>query len=406
MNLHPLPPPPDQAHQEWPWAGEIPPLPPTLPDGRAWPRITLVTPSYNQGQFIEATLRSVALQGYPNLEWLVYDAGSADESVAVIQRYADWMTAWVSEPDRGQSHALNKGFARATGEIMGWLNSDDLLLPGALAQFAEAFAAHPEALLVHGQAYFIGEAGQRLHYHPYAAAYDRKWMLEQCNLIPQPAAFFRRALWETGGIDEDLHYTMDWDLWLRLKSPAQAIYLPTPLALMRTYPQAKSRAGGRKMHAEVGRVIERHGGHGLPAEIVKDLTTQHWRAAAEAYERGQAAIGREELAYVLEYQPDWRAGSRTLARVIAEYGWEMARREGVATAAAVRFAETAADNLPQSVTDPRAVRRQALALLYEALAFRARGKRDRQQARRFAWQAMRQDARWLTNRGLWSLLLK
>src|SRR5690606_17858667 len=121
-----------------------------LPDGRAWPRITLVTPSYNQGRFIEATLRSVVRQGYPNLEWLVYDAVSHDESVRHIQRYAAWMTAWTSEPDRGQSHALNKGFARATGDILGWLNSDDLLLPGALARVAEVFAAHPEGLLVHG----------------------------------------------------------------------------------------------------------------------------------------------------------------------------------------------------------------------------------------------------------------
>lgn len=135
--LNELPPPSDKLG--WPWTEESFHLPERMPDGSEWPRISIVTPSYNQAQFLEETIRSVLLQGYPHLEYIIIDGGSSDISVEIIQKYTSWLAYWISEPDRGQADALNKGFAHATGEICAYLNSDDLLIPDTLFSVAVAF---------------------------------------------------------------------------------------------------------------------------------------------------------------------------------------------------------------------------------------------------------------------------
>src|SRR5436190_18724174 len=117
-------PPPPPGKTGWPWNEETPP-PEIMPDDRALPRVSIITPSFNQGRFIEETIRSVLLQGYPNLEYIIIDGGSTDDSLEIIRKYDPWITLWVSEKDRGQSHAINKGLSKATGEILCWLNSDD-----------------------------------------------------------------------------------------------------------------------------------------------------------------------------------------------------------------------------------------------------------------------------------------
>ncbi|MBZ0305900.1 MAG: glycosyltransferase, partial [Anaerolineae bacterium] len=129
-----------------------------------YPRITVVTPSYNQGQYLEATIRSVLSQNYPNLEYIVIDGGSTDTSTAIIQKYADQLAYWVSEKDRGQTHAINKGFQRGTGEVMGWLNSDDILLPGTLHAVGRAFAQDSSLKVVSGFRHFIDADGQFMNY--------------------------------------------------------------------------------------------------------------------------------------------------------------------------------------------------------------------------------------------------
>src|SRR5437868_3021326 len=133
--LRDLPPPP-AGKTGWPWTQESPSVPPLTAVGKSWPKISIVTPNYNYGAWLEETIRSVLLQGYPNLEYIVIDGASQDNSVAVIEKYAPYLDYWVSERDKGQTNAINKGFARSTGEIMGWLNSDDLLLPNALRNIA------------------------------------------------------------------------------------------------------------------------------------------------------------------------------------------------------------------------------------------------------------------------------
>ena len=154
-------PPIDVTKQGWPWIEASDSLPDKMPNGSDWPRISIVTPSYNQGKFLEETIRSVFLQGYPNLEYIIIDGGSTDNSIEIIKKYEPWLTYWVSEKDRGQSHAINKGFEHATGEIYGWLNSDDYFLPRALKAFAQASIKDKNSVAWAGSALEINKIGEK-----------------------------------------------------------------------------------------------------------------------------------------------------------------------------------------------------------------------------------------------------
>jgi len=145
--LDQLPPPPP-GRTGWPWTAESEQLPDTMPGGDPWPRVSIVTPSYNQGQFIEETIRSVLLQGYPDLEYIIIDGGSTDESVEIIRKYEPWLAYWVTEADNGQAHAINKGFQWATGEIMAYLNSDDLYYPSVVAMAIKLLAKSDDDILI------------------------------------------------------------------------------------------------------------------------------------------------------------------------------------------------------------------------------------------------------------------
>lgn len=144
--LKELPPPPSGRYG-WPWTEENPRLPDTMPNGSSWPRVSIVTPSYNQAHFLEETIRSVLLQGYPNLEYIIMDGGSTDGSVDIIHKYEPWLAYWFSGKDQGQSHAINKGWAHSTGDYMAWLNSDDVYLPKSVVRAVNALQAKPWAHL-------------------------------------------------------------------------------------------------------------------------------------------------------------------------------------------------------------------------------------------------------------------
>ncbi len=155
---------PPEGREGWPWTSESERWPPAAPSGRPWPRVSVVTPSFNQGRFVEQTIRSVLLQGCPDLEYVVVDGGSTDESVAVVRKYEAHLAHWVSERDRGQSHAINKGLARASGEVLCWLNSDDYYLPGTLRAVSEAVDAGADAVVADGDGVTALEHARRSGY--------------------------------------------------------------------------------------------------------------------------------------------------------------------------------------------------------------------------------------------------
>jgi glycosyltransferase involved in cell wall biosynthesis len=187
---------------------------------RALP-ITVVTPCLNQARFLEATIRSVLLQRYPALEYIVVDGGSTDGSVEIIQKYEPWISTWISEKDRGQSHAINKGLALATGEVAGWLNGDDRLLPGALLGVARAVARAPDAVAWVGSTRTVTADGKLVYprVEPRDLRRDAVADWGRAGHVPQPSCFFARPAAErVGWLDERYHYAMDVDLWLRLLS--------------------------------------------------------------------------------------------------------------------------------------------------------------------------------------------
>jgi glycosyltransferase involved in cell wall biosynthesis len=235
-------PPPPFGKSGWPWTAEIRALPPKRPDGSLWPRISIVTPTYNQGQFIEETIRSVLLQGYPDLEYIIIDGGSTDRSVEVITKYEPWLDYWVSEQDRGQSHAINKGFCRSTGLLLGWLNSDDVLLPSALVTVATAVQDPEEQVLIAGTAEYRDVSGTECTWiHNRIPRTFADVFLHFDTYFAQPSVFFtRQALNSAGVLREDLHYTMDLDLWLRMAQHARIILVNQHLSWMRDHMNAKT----------------------------------------------------------------------------------------------------------------------------------------------------------------------
>lgn len=221
------------------------------------PRISVVIPSYNQGKYIERTILSVVGQGYPNLEIIVVDGGSTDETVEVIKRYEKHLAYWVSEKDSGQGNAINKGFRRATGDILGWLNSDDQYLPGALLDVVREMGSVDEPKALYGGTVHIYEGSTRaLSDLPHVFPRGR---LSVNDLIVQPSTFWTRALWEkTGEIDESYHYVMDWDWFARAERVGRFVPCRKLFALYLHHEGHKTGDGGKKRAEEVVRFIAKY----------------------------------------------------------------------------------------------------------------------------------------------------
>lgn len=200
-----------------------------LADGYRWPRVTIVTPSFNQGESLEETIRSVLLQGYPNLEYNVIDGGSTDNSVEIIRKYEKWLTYWVSEKDQGQAHAINKGLERATGEICAYLNSDDVYLPNALRNIVDFFDKNSEATVAYGDCQIIDESSGLIDLW-LAPEFDPVELLFRCY-IPQPATFWRQSAGPVGDFNQKMHFAFDYEMWLRMAAGRQKFsHLPLLLA--------------------------------------------------------------------------------------------------------------------------------------------------------------------------------
>jgi glycosyltransferase involved in cell wall biosynthesis len=208
---------------------------------RSQPLVSIVVPSYNQGRFLEETLNSILGQDYPSLEVLVVDGDSSDDSVEILRRHDGRIAWWTSEPDEGQAAALNKGFARARGDVLGWVSSDDTLLPGAVSRVVEELERDPELLLVYGEALFVDAEGLELFPLP-ARPFDLATMVARCsNHVVQPGSLFRRRAYELAGpLNERGYYLFDFEFVLRLGSLGKVKPIPDRLATYRAHPDSKS----------------------------------------------------------------------------------------------------------------------------------------------------------------------
>lgn len=226
----------------------------------AEPLVSIVTPSFNQARFLEATIQSVLSQDYPNLEYLIIDGGSTDGSLEIIQKYAGHIHYWVSEPDRGQTDAINKGFARAKGEILAWINSDDTYEPGAIREAAQYLQSHPEAGMVYGDTRLINEVGEEIGRFP-ARQTDYQKLLTGYVHIPQQSSFFRGDLWrKLGPLDPNFYFAMDYDLWVRLAKVTSLHYQPRLWANFRLHGTGKTSISDDRCWPEMMKVYRREGG--------------------------------------------------------------------------------------------------------------------------------------------------
>lgn len=231
--------------------------------------ISVITPSYNQAPYLEATIRSVLNQTGVDLEYIIVDGGSTDGTPEIIKKYDSQLAWWVSEPDRGQTDAINKGFARAKGDILAWINSDDTYEPGALAEAAAYLNDHPETGMVYGDCHFIDAAGQKIGRFN-AAQTDYQKLRRGYVHIPQQSSFFRASLWkQVGPLDPSFYFAMDYDLWVRLAACSKLDYYPRLWANFRLHGDAKTIAADDRCWPEMLRVHYRNGGSWFSPIVAK-----------------------------------------------------------------------------------------------------------------------------------------
>ncbi len=258
---------PPAGKSGWPWTIQPPAFAARTPSGERWPRISVITPSLNQGQFLEETIRSVLLQGYPNLEYILVDGGSTDTSLEVIRRYSPWLTDWVSEADQGQADAINKGLALASGEIVNWINSDDLLARGALRHVATYLPGHA---LLGGICEYFWPDGRTV-----ASPTSNLSALTLIQNAPgtwwhQPSAWLlREEVERCGGIDPQFNYVFDWDLTIRyLHRQPEVAYSARRLVHFRMHPASKTMSASDRFEIERPRVLRK-------LSVDPDLATLH-----------------------------------------------------------------------------------------------------------------------------------
>jgi len=254
-----------------------------------------VTPSYNQAAYLEQTLISVLEQDYPRLEYFVVDGASTDGSVDVIRKYADRLTWWVSEKDSGQAEAINKGLARANGEIVAWLNSDDYYLPGAILGAVKAFHENPDVILVYGNMLAMDEHGDTINMLKYNQLTLEDLLCFQ--IVGQPAVFFRREAYErAGGLDPSYHYFLDHHLWLRIALQGQILHMDETWAAARYHPEAKNRMKAAEFGREAFRVLDWEQNQPGLAEAVTGVER-----------RARASAHRVDARYQLDGGQAWKS---------------------------------------------------------------------------------------------------
>src|SRR5262245_46319752 len=261
--LRELPPPP-AGKTGWPWTEESASLPFSMADGARWPPVTVVTPSFNQAAFVEATLRSVLLQGYPDLEYFVLDGGSTDGSVEIIKKYEPWLASWFSGPDGGQSVAIDRGLRLGSGLFATWINSDDMLCRNALVMHAMQAGFTPGIIYV-GDCVHVDASDRILHTHrgrvrsfEDLVRVSTVWRGRERGHLVQPEVLFPRQLaLEAGGLNRNNHRTMDYELWGRLLlAGARVEYTGIQFGVFRLHDQQKTYDGWRQTTSLINTALE------------------------------------------------------------------------------------------------------------------------------------------------------
>lgn len=353
------------------------------------------------------TVRSVLLQGYPNLEYIVIDGGSTDGSVDIIRKYEPWLSYWVSEADRGQADALNKGFEAATGTVFAWLNSDDWYLPNVLLERATLIEEYPSRVMVYGDCNFVNEKGELLHTWESQPCTAETLLLEG-NRIPQQSTFMRAAtLAAIGGISPDLHYIMDYELWVRLGLQGELAYIPGCVANFRLHTNSKSVAEGYRFMLETlawlndSEEIREFLSPGQRAEMLRRV---HLKTALEyilaneremAAHHAQIAFEEGEHAY-----GDMDALAERLANASGVGGSNM--HDSWAHFATLKSVLRAA--LPG--TSANRLWRRAAARYHMRQVFQAYRQSPAQVARSALLLGLWYDPRWLSNAGVRSIALE
>jgi len=284
------------------------------------PLVSIVTPSFNQGRFINATIRSVLEQNHDAVELIVMDGGSTDGTTDILKSWGDEI-AWVSEKDAGQSDAIIRGFARAKGNIFGWVNSDDTLAPGAIRAAVDYLNDHPDVAMVYGDANFIDASGRQIRRCAHVEPFDHERLTNVSDFIVQPAAFFRRSAYEAvGGLNAKLHWAMDYDLWLKIASRYKVAYLPKVLANYRWVGTNKSADGGHARLAEVARVAKAHGASELPAYFKLETVAL---TLAEALHAGRSGSVSQAIKLLAESVRHLRSSERAMQSLFNWRTWRV-----------------------------------------------------------------------------------
>jgi GT2 family glycosyltransferase len=260
----------------WPWHEGVPTK--IYQNKDQWPKISVIVPSYNQGKFIEKTIRSVQQQNYPNLEFIIIDGGSNDNTVNIIQKYVEYLDFWVSEKDNGQAHAINKGLQRATGDILYWINSDDYLLPKALYHVG-SFDWQPDTGAIVGIGHKV-DTHDRIQYTPEVPELSFQAFLQWVGYgnFMQPACFFSAKAWkECGPLNENLHFCLDVDLWLKISQKFKFERINQELAHAYIHPDAKTTAEKDKMKMETALLVAGYGQQGFEEgrKLLYDFAEKH-----------------------------------------------------------------------------------------------------------------------------------
>ena len=396
-------PPPPPGRTGWPWTEETRQVPDTLPNGSPWPRVSILTPSYNQAQFIEETIRSVLLQGYPNLEYIIIDGGSTDGSVDIICKYEPWLAHWVSEPDDGQSDALNKGLRQAQGEVTGWLNADDTYCPGAAVNAAGYLATHLESAAVYSDCNVVDESGATQSLLKAGEFSLRRLVFR--NFIPQPTVFVRRdILEEVGGWNGELHFIMDYDLWMRIGLRQHTMqYLPGTWANFRLHADSKTTSQPGKFRDETVISLDHlFSDPGLSPQLAhlgrKAIGFTYLGAACAGYAEKRIDEAQVNLVRAIQVAPEIVEDYDQLMRVLLS---NVLREEDP-----IQYLRLFFDHLPEPAARLVRLRNRALSDLWVQQAFRSYWDGDFAIVPGVLAKAICHRPAWLRNRGVASILAR